>query len=231
MWFAGSAPSAKGFVNDDDDDDDDDNDNDDYMITQYPSRLLERAVGEMSKLPGVGRKTALRLVLHLLRKTPQEVNALTDALATLRSEVHYCRCCHNISDTELCEICASPRRDKSLICVVENIQGVMAVESTNQYQGLYHVLGGVISPMDGVGPSDLEIESLIARVAEGGVQEVIFALNPTMEGDTTNFYISRKLRPYEVRMTTLARGVSVGDDLEYTDEVTLGRSLTNRVPL
>lgn len=185
----------------------------------------------MSKLPGVGRKTALRLVLHLLRKTPQEVNALTDALATLRSEVHYCRCCHNISDTELCEICASPRRDKSLICVVENIQGVMAVESTNQYQGLYHVLGGVISPMDGVGPSDLEIESLIARVAEGGVQEVIFALNPTMEGDTTNFYISRKLRPYEVRMTTLARGVSVGDDLEYTDEVTLGRSLTNRVPL
>lgn len=201
------------------------------MITQYPSRLLERAVGEMSKLPGVGRKTALRLVLHLLRKTPQEVNALTDALATLRNEVHYCRCCHNISDTELCEICASPRRDKSLICVVENIQGVMAVESTNQYQGLYHVLGGVISPMDGVGPSDLEIESLIARVAEGGVQEVIFALNPTMEGDTTNFYISRKLRPYEVRMTTLARGVSVGDDLEYTDEVTLGRSLTNRVPL
>lgn len=200
-------------------------------MNQYPSQLLERAVGEMSKLPGVGRKTALRLVLHLLRKERSEVQALADSLSTLRNEVHYCQCCHNISDTELCDICSSPRREKSLICVVENIQGVMAVEATGQYKGLYHVLGGAISPMDGVGPSDLEIESLVERVAAGGVEEVIFALNPTMEGDTTNFYISRRLRDYGVRLTTLARGVSVGDDLEFTDEVTLGRSLINRVPL
>lgn len=201
------------------------------MLTQYPSRLLERAVGEMSKLPGVGRKTALRLVLHLLRKDTSEVLALADALADLRQNINYCQCCHNISDTETCDICASPRRDHSLICVVENVQNVMAVEATGQYQGTYHVLGGVISPMDGIGPSNLEIESLVKRVAEGGVTEVIFALNPTMEGDTTNFYISRKLRPYDVKLSTLARGVSVGDDLEYTDEVTLGRSLINRVPL
>lgn len=185
----------------------------------------------MAKLPGVGRKTALRLVLHLLRKETSDVLALTDALATLRQKVHYCQCCHNISDTDLCEICASPRRDHSLICVVENVQNVMAVEATGQYQGLYHVLGGVISPMDGIGPSDLEIESLVQRVAEGGVAEVIFALNPTMEGDTTNFYISRRLRDYGVKLSTLARGVSVGDDLEYTDEITLGRSIINRVPL
>lgn len=202
------------------------------MITQYPSRHLERAVSEMSKLPSVGRKTALRLVLHLLKKEPSEVAALTEALSTLRNEVRYCSCCHNISDTEICEICASPRRDRTLICVVENLQGVMAVEATSQFQGLYHVLGGVISPMDGIGPSDLEIESLVKRVESGEIKEVIFALNPTMEGDTTNFYISRKLRGYEgVKLTTLARGVSVGDDLEYTDEVTLGRSLINRVPV
>ena len=188
-------------------------------------------MGEMSKLPSVGRKTALRLVLHLLKKEPSEVQALADALTTLRQDVCYCHTCHNISDTEQCDICASPRRDHSLICVVENIQGVMAVEATGQYQGVYHVLGGVISPMDGIGPSDLEIESLIARVAAGGVAEVIFALNPTMEGDTTNFYISRKLRGYDLKLSTLARGVSVGDDLEFTDEVTLGRSLLNRVPL
>lgn len=185
----------------------------------------------MSKLPGVGRKTALRLVLHLLRKEQSEVTALTSALDTLRREVHYCKCCHNISDSELCEICASPRRDKSLICVVENVQNVMAIEATGQYQGLYHVLGGVISPIDGISPSDLEIASLVERVAEGGVREVIFALNPNMEGDTTNFYISRKLKTYEVTLSTLARGISIGDDLEYTDEVTLGRSLLNRVPL
>ena len=185
----------------------------------------------MAKLPGVGRKTALRLVLHLLRKETSDVLALTDALATLRQEVHYCQCCHNISDTDLCEICASPRRDHSLICVVENVQNVMAVEATGQYQGLYHVLGGVVSPMDGIGPSDLEIESLVQRVAEGGVAEVIFALNPTMEGDTTNFYISRRLRDNGVKLSTLARGVSVGDDLEYTDEIPLGRSIINRVPL
>lgn len=185
----------------------------------------------MSKLPGVGHKTALRLVLHLLRRDVDEVQALADSLSTLRRDIHYCTCCHTICDGDVCDICSSPRRNKSQICVVENVQGVMAIESTGQFQGVYHVLGGVISPIDGIGPSDLEIESLIQRVAEGQVEEVIFALNPTMEGDTTNFYISRKLRPYEVRLTTLARGVSVGDDLEYTDEVTLSRSLLNRVPL
>lgn len=201
------------------------------MLDQYPSRLLERAVGEMSKLPGVGRKTALRLVLHLLRRDTSDVLALTDALSTLRQEVRYCQCCHNISDTDICEICASPRRDHSLICVVENVQNVMAIEATGQYHGLYHVLGGVISPIDGIGPNDLEINSLVQRVAEGNVKEVIFALNPTMEGDTTNFYISRRLREYGIQLSTLARGVSVGDDLEYTDEVTLGRSILNRVPI
>lgn len=185
----------------------------------------------MSKLPGVGRKTALRLVLHLLRRDTSDVLALTDALSTLRQEVRYCQCCHNICDTDICEICASPRRDHSLICVVENVQNVMAIEATGQYHGLYHVLGGVISPIDGIGPNDLEINSLVQRVAEGNVKEVIFALNPTMEGDTTNFYISRRLREYGIQLSTLARGVSVGDDLEYTDEVTLGRSILNRVPI
>ena len=201
------------------------------MLEQYPSKLLERAVDEMAKLPSVGRKTALRLVLHLLKRDTPEVLALTQALATLRQEVRYCKCCHSISDTELCQICASPSRDRTLLCVVENLQGVMAIEATGQFHGLYHVLGGIISPMDGIGPGDIEVESLVERVAAGGIGEVIFALSPTMEGDTTNFYISRRLRPYEVKLTTLARGVSVGDDLEYTDEVTLGRSLLGRVPL
>ena len=187
------------------------------MQQQYPSELLEKAVQEFSKLPGVGRKTALRLVLHLLRQD-------TD-------EVMFCRVCHNISDQEVCPICSDPRRDASTICVVENIQDVMAVENTQQYQGLYHVLGGVISPMDGVGPADLEIESLVERVKEGGVKEVILALSSTMEGDTTNFYIFRKLAPFtDVKLTIIARGISVGDELEYTDEVTLGRSILNRTP-
>ncbi len=205
-------------------------------IDQYPSKLLEHAVSEVAKLPGVGRKTALRLVLHLLRKEAKQTHALADSLLRLRDDVLYCRHCHNISDTAECEICTDPRRDRGLICVVENVQNVLAIESTGQFRGLYHVLGGVISPMDGVGPSDLHIASLIDRVAGGGVREVIFALNPTMEGDTTNFYISRKLAQLPtpetpVAMSVLARGVSVGDDLEYADELTLGRSLIDRVAL
>ena len=183
---------------------------------QYPSELLEKAVQEFSKLPGVGRKTALRLVLHLLRQDTDEVMQFTETIAHMRQEVKHCRICHNISDSEVCPICSDPRRDESTICVVENIQDVMAVENTQQYQGLYHVLGGVISPMDGVGPADLEIESLVERVKEGGVKEVILALSSTMEGDTTNFYIFRKLAPFtDVKLTIIARGISVGDELEY----------------
>ena len=198
---------------------------------QYPSELLEKAVQEFSKLPGVGRKTALRLVLHLLRQETDEVLQFTDTIARMRQEVKRCKVCHNISDSEVCPICSDPRRDESTICVVENIQDVMAVENTQQYQGVYHVLGGVISPMDGVGPADLEIDSLVERVKEGGVKEVILALSSTMEGDTTNFYIFRKLAPYtDVKLTIIARGISVGDELEYTDEVTLGRSILNRTP-
>ena len=200
------------------------------MLQQYQSQLLERAVQEFSKLPGIGRKTALRLVLHELRRTNDEVEQFADALLKMKHEVQFCRCCHNISDSELCPICSDERRDKSTVCVVENIQDVMAIENTQQFKGLYHVLGGVISPMDGIGPSDLEIESLVSRVAEGNVQEVILALSPTMEGDTTNFYIFRKLAPADVKLTILARGVAVGNELEYTDEVTLGRSILNRIP-
>ena len=201
------------------------------MEQQYPSRLLERAVSEFSRLPGIGRKTALRLVLNLLRQDTEDVEKFTDAILQLRKEVLHCRVCHNISDTEICPICSNPHRDSSLICVVENIQDVMAVERTGQFFGLYHVLGGIISPMDGVGPSDLEIESLVERVKSGGVNEVIFALASTMEGDTTNFYISRKLQPYGVKLSVIARGISVGDELEYTDEVTLGRSILNRTEI
>ena len=198
---------------------------------QYPSQLLERAVQEFAKLPGIGRKTALRLVLHLLRQDTDEVMLLTEAIAKMKQEVKRCRVCHNISDSDLCPICSDPRRDAQTICVVENIQDVMAVENTQQFHGLYHVLGGVISPMDGIGPSDLEIESLVQRVSEGGVKEVILALSPTMEGDTTNFYIFRKLAPYgDVSISIIARGISVGNELEYTDEVTLGRSILNRTP-
>jgi len=197
---------------------------------QYPSQLLERAVQEFSKLPGIGRKTALRLVLHLLRQDSDDVLRFTEAIATMKQEVKHCRVCHNISDSDLCPICSDQRRDSRIICVVENIQDVMAVENTQQFNGLYHVLGGVISPMDGISPSDLEIDSLVERVREGGVDEVILALSSTMEGDTTNFYIFRKLAPYDVRLTIIARGISVGDELEYTDEVTLGRSILNRTP-
>lgn len=199
------------------------------MIQQYTSRLLEQSVQEFSKLPGIGRKTALRLVLHLLRQENEDVDRLAHALSTMKHEVKFCQRCHNISDTDLCPICADQRRDQSTICVVENIQDVMAIENTQQYQGLYHVLGGIISPMDGVGPSDLEIDSLVERVASGEVSEVILALSPTMEGDTTNFYIYRKLAPFtDVKLTVIARGIAVGNELEYTDEVTLGRSILNR---
>ncbi len=198
------------------------------MNQQYPSSLLEKAVGEFAKLPGIGRKTAMRLVLHLLRQDIQSVESFGQSVITLKREVKYCKVCHNISDTETCKICANPQRDASTVCVVENIRDVMAVENTQQYKGLYHVLGGVISPMDGVGPSDLQIASLVERVRQGGVKEVILALSSTMEGDTTNFFISRKLAPYDVKLTMIARGISIGDELEYTDEVTLGRSIVNR---
>lgn len=186
---------------------------------------------EFSKLPGIGRKTALRLVLNLLRREEDDVLQFTETIARMRQEVKHCRVCHNISDSEVCPLCGDPRRDASTICVVENVQDVMAVENTQQYQGLYHVLGGVISPMDGVGPADLEIDSLVERIRQGGVKEVILALSSTMEGDTTNFYIFRKLAPFtDVKLTIIARGISVGDELEYTDEVTLGRSILNRTP-
>lgn len=200
------------------------------MIQQYPSRLLERAVQEFSQLPGIGRKTALRLVLHLLRQDADDVFQFTDAISRMKEEVKFCKVCHNISDQDVCPICSNDRRDGSTICVVENIQDVMAVENTQQFTGLYHVLGGLISPMDGIGPADLEIESLVSRVSEGHVKEVILALSSTMEGDATNFYIFRKLAPYDVKISIIARGIAVGNELEYTDEVTLGRSILNRTP-
>lgn len=198
---------------------------------QYSSKLLEHAVQELTRLPGVGRKTALRFALYLLNQDKEIVNNFSESLIKLRNDVKHCKICHNISDTDICDICASPQRDHSTICVVENIHSVMSIENTNQYHGLYHVLGGVISPIDGIGPSDLELESLFKRAEEENIQEVILALNPTMEGDTTNFYISRKLSDKNIKLTVLARGVSVGDDLEYTDEVTLGRSLLGRTLL
>ena len=200
------------------------------MNEQYPSALLEKAVSEFAKLPGIGRKSALRLVLHLLRQSDDEVDGFSQALTTMKHGIKHCRVCHNISDTDICPICADERRDSSLICVVENIQDVMAIEKTQQFHGRYHVLGGIISPMDGLGPADLEIDSLVERVSQGGVKEIILALSSTMEGDTTNFYISRKLQPFDVQLSIIARGISVGDELEYTDEVTLGRSILNRTP-
>lgn len=199
------------------------------MNRAYPSTLLENAVDELSALPGVGRKTALRLSLYLLRREPEYAERLGMALQALRRDVKYCRTCHNICDTDLCDICADTSRDRSTVCVVENVKDVMTVENTAQFRGLYHVLGGIISPIDGIGPADLEIDSLVKRVAEGEVREVVLALSTTMEGDTTNFFIYRKLSAYPVRVTVIARGVSIGDELEYADEVTLGRSILNRV--
>lgn len=198
-------------------------------IDRFPSRLLENAVNEFAKLPGIGRKSALRLVLHMLKQDLQEVEIFGNSLIQLRSEIKHCKVCHNISDTDICNICANPSRNPSIICVVENIKDVMSIENTQQFKGLYHVLGGIISPMDGIGPSDLEIDSLVSRVNEGNTEEIILALSTTMEGDTTNFFIYKKLKNTEVKISTLARGVSIGDELEYTDEVTLGRSIVNRM--
>jgi recombination protein RecR len=195
-----------------------------------PSRILQNAVEQLSILPGVGKKTALRYALNLLRNDDEQVGQFVEAITSLKKDLKFCSVCHNISDTEVCPICADQRRDDTTICVVSDIQDVMALENTQQYKGLYHVLGGVISPLDGMGPADLEIDSLVERVAAGHVKEVILAISPTMEGDTTCFYIYRKLEPYHVKVTLLARGVAVGEDLEYTDEVTLGRSLLNRTP-
>lgn len=202
-------------------------------MNQYPSILLSKAVDQFASLPGIGRKTALRLVLHLLRQSPKDVEVFTSALNSLRQDVHYCRICHTVSDQEVCPICQSHSRDKATICVVENVQDVMSIENTGQYNGVYHVLGGIISPMDGIGPSDLEIESLIARVQTGDVREVILALPTTMEGDTTNFYIYRRLKGVQqandLQVSQIARGVAIGNELEYTDEITLGRSIVNRI--
>lgn len=213
-------------------------------MSDYPSIVLEQAVNQLASLPGVGRRTALRLVLHLLRQSDQDVEAFASAFARLKKEIIYCRVCHNISDSELCPICASTRRDHSTICVVENVQDVMSIENTGQYNGVYHVLGGVISPMEGIGPKDIEIDSLIERISKGDIAEVILALPTTMEGDTTNFYIYRRIENHQsqitnnqspisnnqcdLRITQIARGVAVGNQLEYTDEITLGRSIVNR---
>lgn len=200
------------------------------MSSQYSSVLLENAVNEFAKFPGIGRKSALRLVLHLLRQDTSQVEDFAESLLKLKREVKHCRICFNISDTEVCSICSNSSRDKSVICVVENVREVMAVESTIQFKGLYHVLGGVISPIDGISPSDLQIASLEERVKKGDIEEVILALSATMEGDTTNFYIYKRLQPYNVKISIIARGVSVGNEIEYTDEITLGRSILNRTP-
>lgn len=197
-------------------------------MQHYPSQLLQRAVDEFSKLPGIGSKTAMRLVLHLLRQDEKAVERFGQSVIRLRREVKFCHKCHNISDTGTCEICANAHRDQSTICVVENIQDVMAIENTQQYRGVYHVLGGVISPMDGIGPGDLQVASLVRRVEEGGIAEVILALSPTMEGDTTNFYLYRKLAESGVKISVIARGVAQNDELQYADEITLGRSIVNR---
>ena len=196
---------------------------------QFPSILVENAVFQFAKLPGIGRKTALRLTLYLLQQPKEVVEFFGETLIRLRKEILYCKVCHNISDTEICSICDNPARDHQTICVVENIKDVMAIENTQQYKGVYHVLGGIISPMDGIGPNNLEIDSLIQRVKEENIKEIILALSTTMEGDTTNFYIYRKLAPLKIKITTLARGVAIGDELEYADELTLGRSILNRV--
>jgi len=199
-------------------------------FTEFPSRLLENAVNEFASLPGVGRKTAFRLVMNLLRRDSEEVRKFGESMIKLHEDIHYCRICNNISDTEICNICSDESRDKSAICVVESIQDVMAIENTRQFKGIYHVLGGIISPIDGIGPSDLKIDNLEGKVRAGGIKEIILALSTTMEGDTTNFYLYKRLNKYEIRITTLARGVAIGDELEYTDEITLGRAINNRNP-
>jgi recombination protein RecR len=197
---------------------------------EFSSKLLENAVYEMSQLPGVGKRTALRLVLHLLRQPDSQTHQLAEALLTMRDTIKFCKKCHNISDVDLCEICANPKRDESLVCVVEDVRDVMAIENTSQFRGLYHVLGGKISPLDGIGPQDLTIYSLSNKVKEGTVKEGSFALSSTMEGDTTNFYMYRQLEQFKIQMSTIARGIAVGDELEYADEITLGRSILHRIP-
>ena len=197
---------------------------------EFSSKLLEKAVNEMALLPGVGKRTALRLVLHLLRQPHQQTLDLAEALSKMRIEIKFCKNCHNISDSELCEICANTHRNEELVCVVEDIRDVMAIENTSSFKGLYHVLGGKISPMDGIGPNDLNIQSLVEKVRQGKIKELIFALGSTMEGDTTNFYIYKQIQEFDIVTSTIARGISVGNELEYTDEVTLGRSIINRIP-
>jgi recombination protein RecR len=196
----------------------------------YPSKLLENAVNEFASLPGIGRKTAFRLVMNLLRRDSEEVRRFGESLIKLHEEIHYCKICHNISDTEICNICNDKTRDRTMICVVENIQDVLAVENTKQFKGLYHVLGGIISPVDGIGPADLKFDTLEEKIKSGGITEIILALSTTMEGDTTNYYLYKRLGKYNIQLTTLARGVAIGDELEYTDEITLGRSIMNRTP-
>ena len=198
-------------------------------IGNFPSKLLENTVDEFSRLPGIGKKTALRLVLHLLRQPTDDVNRFAQSIISLKRDIKYCRECNSLSDTDICSICSSPKRNSSILCIVENIRDVMSIESTSQYNGLYYVLGGLISPMDGVGPADLNIEGLLNKISAGTVKEVIMALSATMEGDTTNFYIYKKLKPFDVDVTAIARGVAFGDDLEYADEITLGRAIVNRV--
>ena len=197
---------------------------------EFSSKLLENAVNEMSQLPGIGKRTALRLVLHMLKQPKEQSQKLASSIVKMRDEINFCANCHNISDSRLCEICANPNRDEQLVCVVEDIRDVMAIENTSQYRGHYHVLGGKISPMDGIGPGDLTIPSLVKKVKKGKIRELIFALSSTMEGDTTNFYIYKQIEPYNITTTTIARGISVGDELEYADEVTLGRSILHRIP-
>jgi recombination protein RecR len=199
-------------------------------FTEFPSRLLENAVNEFASLPGVGRKTAFRLVMNLLRRNSEDVLRFGESIIKLHRDIHYCKICNNISDTEICNICSDENRDKTVICVVENIQDVMAIENTRQFKGLYHVLGGIISPIDGIGPSNLKIDSLEEKVTGGGIREIIFALSATMEGDTTNYYLFKRLNKYNTILTTLARGVAIGDELEYIDEITLGRAINNRNP-
>lgn len=201
-----------------------------FTAMDFSSKLLENAVNEVARLPGIGKRTALRLVLHLLKQPIENTNYLTESLQVLRTDVKSCEKCHNISDTALCEICNNPKRDPTIVCVVEDIRDVMAIENTSQYRGLYHVLGGKISPIEGIGPQNLEIESLIEKVKNNEIKELIFALSSTMEGDTTNFYIFKQIEQYEVTTSTIARGISVGDELEYADEITLGRSIINRIP-
>jgi len=199
-------------------------------VYNFPSKLLENAINELSKLPGIGRKTALRFILHLLKQDSAIADALGESIIKLRKEINYCKLCHNISDSEICLICSNPQRDQGIVCVVEDVRDVMAIENTGLYKGVYHVLGGIISPMEGVGPGDLNFDSLIGKAAKGEIKEIIMALSATMEGDTTNFYLYKRLKEFQITISTIARGISIGDELEYADEITLGRSIMNRTP-